>query len=344
MRKVGASSVEDWDIVLLSARAQVRFASSVASQDTVQMSARIGLLLATTEAEKSGNLIRGTCFINDVPLITMIDTGETHSYTSLDCVKRLNLRVSAMSGSMVIDTPANGSVTTTMVCVNCHLTIYGKHFGMDLVCIPLSKLDVFLGMNWLEFNRVYINCCDKTVMFPKPEESLNPRFMNVGQVETSLKESAQMFMMFASLKMEGESGIVELHVVCEFPCVFLDDVTDLPPEREVEFAIELVPGTSPVSMALYRMSASELNELKKQLEVLLEKMFVRPSISSWGASVLLVKKKDSSIRLCVDYQQLNKVTIKNKYPLARIDELMDQLVGARVFSKIDLRSGYHQIR
>ncbi|MCI30823.1 RNA-directed DNA polymerase (Reverse transcriptase), partial [Trifolium medium] len=118
----------------------------------------------------------------------------------------------------------------------------------------------------------------------------------------------------------------------------------VPPEREVEFAIDLIPDTSPISMAPYRMSASELKELKKQLEELLEKKFIRPSVSPWGAPILLVKKKDGSMRLCVDYRQLNKVTIKNKYPLPRIDDLMDQLVGARVFSKIDLRSGYHQIR
>ncbi|MCI32958.1 RNA-directed DNA polymerase (Reverse transcriptase), partial [Trifolium medium] len=126
--------------------------------------------------------------------------------------------------------------------------------------------------------------------------------------------------------------------------VFPKDVSDVPPEREVEFTIDLVPGTGPISMAPYRMSASELKELKKQLEELLEKKFIRPSVSPWGAPVLLVKKKDESMRLCVDYRQLNKATIKNKYPLPRIDDLMDQLMGARVFSKIDLRSGYHQIR
>jgi len=123
--------------------------------------------------------------------------------------------------------------------------------------------------------------------------------------------------------------------------VFPDDITDLPPEREVEFAIDLVSGTSPISIAPYRMSASELGELKKQLEELLEKQFIRPTISLWGAPVLLVKKKDGSMRLCVDYRQLNKVTIKNRYPLLRIDDLIDQLVGAEVFNKIDLRSGYH---
>lgn len=132
-------------------------------------------------------------------------------------------------------------------------------------------------------------------------------------------------------------------MVSEFPEVFPDEIPDVPPEREIEFGIDLVPGTKPVSMAPYQMSASELVELKKQLEDLLEKKFVRPSVSPWGAPVLLVKKKEGSRRLCIDYRQLNKVTIKNKYPLSRIDDLMDQLVGACVFSKIDLRSCYHQI-
>jgi len=111
----------------------------------------------------------------------------------------------------------------------------------------------------------------------------------------------------------------------------------------VDFTIDLIPGAGPVSMAPYRMTPAELAELKKQIEDLLEKKFIRPSASPWGALVLLVKKKDDSSRLCVDYRQLNKLTIKNKYPLSRIDDLLDQLRGAVVFSKIDLRSGYHQI-
>nr|KYP76432.1 Retrovirus-related Pol polyprotein from transposon 17.6 [Cajanus cajan] len=114
--------------------------------------------------------------------------------------------------------------------------------------------------------------------------------------------------------------------------------------HDVEFSIDLVPGAGPVSVAPYRMAPAELVELKKQIEDLLEKQMVRPSVSPWGAPVLLVKKKDGGARLCVDYRQLNKLTIKNKYPLPRIDDLMDQLRGASVFSKIDLRSGYHQIR
>jgi len=125
-------------------------------------------------------------------------------------------------------------------------------------------------------------------------------------------------------------------VVHEFEDVFLDEVPGLPPSREVEFSIDLVPRTGPVSMALHRMAPAELVELKKQIEEFMEKQFIRPSTSPWGALVLLVKKKDGSSRLCVDYRQLNKMTIKNKYPLSRIDDLMDQLHGSTVFSKIDL--------
>ena len=118
----------------------------------------------------------------------------------------------------------------------------------------------------------------------------------------------------------------------------------MPPERAIEFKIELQPGTAPISKAPYKMSREELAELKIQLKDLLDKGFIRPSSSPWGCSALFVSKKDKSLRLCVDYRPLNAVTIKNKYPLPRIDILFDQLAGARVFSKIDLRSGYHQIK
>ncbi|GAU35775.1 hypothetical protein TSUD_61360 [Trifolium subterraneum] len=293
-------------------------------------------------ADQVDNLIRGTCFIHDTPLIAIIDTGATHSFISMDCTKRLNIPVFEMSGCMNIETPASGSVITRLVCRNCPVSVFGRHFGMDLVCIPLSGIDVIFGMNWLVFNQVHINCCEKTVIFPKSEGSLS--LMNGEEVKESLNDHGKLFMVFGSLKLEGGVKLEEIPVVSEFSDVFPEDISDLPPEREAKFSIDLVPGTSPISMAPYRMSASELNELKKQLEELLEKKFIRPSVSPWGAPVLLVKKKEGSMRLCIDYRQLNKATIKNKYPLPRIDDLMDQLVGACVFCKIDLRSGYHQIR
>jgi hypothetical protein len=136
----------------------------------------------------------------------------------------------------------------------------------------------------------------------------------------------------------------DISVVCEYPDVFPDDLPGMPPDRDVEFVIELQPGTAPISKRPYRVPPKELAELKVQLQELLDKGYIRPSSSPWGSPTLFVKKKDGSLRMCVDYRPLNAVTIKNKYPLPRIDVLFDQLAGAKVFSKIDLRSGYHQIK
>ena len=136
----------------------------------------------------------------------------------------------------------------------------------------------------------------------------------------------------------------DIPIVKEFSDVFPYDISGLPPDRAIEFVIELIPGTEPISIPPYRMAPAELKELKAQLEELLNKGFILPSTSSWGAPVLFVKKKDGSLRLCIDYRQLNQATIRNQYPLPRIDELFDQLQGSRVYYKIDLRSGYHQLR
>ena len=133
-------------------------------------------------------------------------------------------------------------------------------------------------------------------------------------------------------------------VVCEYEDVFSKELPGLPPPRDVDFRIELHPGTSPISMTPHRMALIELQELKVQIQELLGKGFIRPSTSPWGAPVLFAKKKDETLRLCIDYRQLNRVTIKNRYPLPRIDDLFDQLRGAQVYSKIDLRTGYHQLR
>lgn len=133
-------------------------------------------------------------------------------------------------------------------------------------------------------------------------------------------------------------------IVKEFGDVFPEDLPGLPPQRDVEFSIKIVLGANPISISPYRMAPAELRELKIQLQELLDKGFIRPSMSPWGVPILFVKKKDRSLRMCVDYWQLNKATIKNKYPLPRIDELFDQLQGVKVFSKIDLRSGYYQLR
>ena len=143
---------------------------------------------------------------------------------------------------------------------------------------------------------------------------------------------------------QEKKEIKDVPVVAEYPEIFPDELPGIPPDREVEFRINLMPGTAPVAKSPYRLAPTEMNELKKQLDELLERGFIRPSSSPWGAPILFVKKKDGSMRMCIDYRELNKVTIKNRYPLPRIDDLFDQLQGTCYFSKIDLRSGYHQLK
>ncbi|GJS48015.1 putative reverse transcriptase domain-containing protein [Tanacetum coccineum] len=141
-----------------------------------------------------------------------------------------------------------------------------------------------------------------------------------------------------------EKRLEDVPTVRDFPEVFPEDLPGLPPTRQVEFQIDLVPGAAPVARAPYRLAPSEMQELSTQLQELSDKGFIRPSSSPWGAPVLFVKKKDGSFRMCIDYRELNKLTVKNRYPLLRIDDLFDQLQGSSVYSKIDLRSGYHQLR
>jgi hypothetical protein len=142
---------------------------------------------------------------------------------------------------------------------------------------------------------------------------------------------------YVTTKPEVEARWEDIPVVRDFPDVFAK-ISGLPLDREIEFTIELLLGTQPVHKAPYRMAPIELRGLKEQLQELLDRGFIHPSVSPWGTAVLFVKKKDDSMRMCIDYQELNKVTIKKKYPLPRIDDLFDQLKGASVFSKIDLLS------
>ena len=141
-----------------------------------------------------------------------------------------------------------------------------------------------------------------------------------------------------------EKTLENVSIVNEFPNVYLDDLPEILPSRAVDFIIELEPGNGPISKAPYRMTLEELKELKAQLQDLRDKGFIRPSIFPWGAPVLFVQKKDGPMRSCIDYRELNKRTIKNKYPLARIEDLFDQLREATIFFKIDMLSGYHKIK
>ncbi|GKG01397.1 hypothetical protein Tco_0306102 [Tanacetum coccineum] len=144
-------------------------------------------------------------------------------------------------------------------------------------------------------------------------------------------------------KSEGKQ-LKDVSIVRDFSEVFPEDLPGLPPTRPVEFQIDLILRVALVARAAYRLAPSKLKELSEQLQELSDKGFIRPSSSPWGAPILFVKKKDGSFRMCIDYQELNKLTVKNRYLLSRIDDLFDQLQGSNIYSKIDLRSGCHQLR
>ena len=190
-----------------------------------------------------------------------------------------------------------------------------------------------------------LRCSDKTeVIVQGIGSSVMSNVISTMQARKIMRKGCETFLALILDSKRGQVDVEKIPVVREFPDVFPEELPGIPLEREVDLAIEIVPGTVPMSRAPYRMAPTELKELKSQLEELLDKGFIRPSVSPWGAPVLFVKKKDGTLRMCIDYRQINKVTVKNKYPLPRIEDLFDQLKGAGVFSKIDLRSGYYQLR
>jgi hypothetical protein len=223
----------------------------------------------------------------------------------------------------------------------------------NLVVFEMSGFDIILGMDWLSKYHACVDCFCKEIVFKPPgaAEFKIQGDRNIGalklisaiQVTKLLRSGCSGYLACVTEEKLGRR-IEEIPIVREFVDVFPEELPGIPPNREIEFTIDLLPDTAPISKAPYRMALLELKELKDQLQELLDRGFIRPSVSPWGAPVLFVKKKDGSMRFCIDYRELNKVTIKNRYPLPRIDDLFDQLQGSQVFSKIDLRSGYHQLK
>ena len=246
----------------------------------------------------------------------LIDTGGTYSCVSEDFRLASGLSAELIPNvAICVNTPLGSSSLTTRVVKSIDVVIEGLHMSIDMLVLSMSDFDVILGMNWLNRYGVIIDCRRITLSFELDDRSVThelvsprPRFMPSMELwERSV---------VAVLSIEGKELTIELvPVVKEFKDVVLEDLPGLPPEREVEFGIDLLPGTAPISKAPYRMAPVELSELKVQLEELLAKGFVRPSVSPCGTPVLFVKKKDGSLRLCIDYRELKKVTIKNKYPL-----------------------------
>ncbi|XP_062170374.1 uncharacterized protein LOC133876106 [Alnus glutinosa] len=185
----------------------------------------------------------------------------------------------------------------------------------NLAMFQMLGFDIILGMDWLSKYYANINCRKKEVIFRSPREEefkfcgsrvqATPPFLSPIQVRQSIRSGAPAFLAYIKAEPEKERKLEDIPVVCEYPDVFAEVTTGLPPDREIEFAIDLMPRTQPIHKAPYRMAPSELKELKKQLEDLLDRGFIRPSVSPWGAPVLFVRKKDGSLRLCIDYRELN---------------------------------------
>nr|GFB87629.1 putative reverse transcriptase domain-containing protein [Tanacetum cinerariifolium] len=230
-----------------------------------------------------------------------------------------------------------------------------------LIPIELGSFDVIIGMDWLAKYHAIIICTEKIVHIPFGDEILIVRgdgssdkhetrlnIISYTKTQEYLTKGCHVFLInITATKDEDKSKgkrLEDLPVVQEFPKVFPEDLPGIPPTRQVKFQIDLIPGAAPVAQAPYRLASSKMKELTEQLQELTDKGFIRPSSSPWGASVLFVKKKDGSFWMCIDYRELNKLTVKNRYPLPRIDTLFDQLQGSSIYLKIDMRLGYHQLR
>jgi hypothetical protein len=275
-------------------------------------------------------VMMGTFLVANHPAIILFDLGASHTFISKKFVEQHCISYHESKEGFKIQSPG-GQIFTREVAFQVPVTLAGRDFPTNMIVLKGQDIDVILGMNWLAKQKATLNADQRTIRLSHNQEEI------LLSIPIPTRTTGRVYEAIVP-------EIKDIPVVCEFPDVFPEDLPGLPPERDVEFVIELKPGTAPISRRSYRMPPNELAELKIQLQDLLEKGFIRPSSSPWGCPAIFVTKKDQTLRMCVDYRPLNEVTIKNKYPLPRIDILFDQLTGARVFSKIDLRSGYHQIR
>ncbi|GJT92007.1 putative reverse transcriptase domain-containing protein [Tanacetum coccineum] len=286
------------------------------------------------EAVQDPNVVTCMFSLNDYFVTILFDSGADFSFISTEFAPLLNVRPSIVNPGYVIEVADGKKVEVDRIIRDCKLELGGSLFSINLIPLGHGSFDVIVGMDWLSQHKAVIVCHEKVVEIPVEDGRIlrvhGERAVGITKALKSAKED--------------EPKLSDISVVREFEDVFPEDLSGLPPQRQVEFRIDLVPGVTPVAKSPYRLAPSEMQELSGQLQELQDKGFIRPSHSPWGAPVLFVKKKDGSLRMCIDYRELNKLTIKNRYPLPRIDDLFDQLQGSRYFSKIDLRSGYHQLR
>ncbi|GJX61738.1 putative reverse transcriptase domain-containing protein [Tanacetum coccineum] len=304
------------------------------------------------------NVVTGTFLLNNCYASMLFDSGADRSFVSTTFSALLDVAPTTLDTSYAVEL-ADGRISeTNIVLRGCTLGLLGHPFDIDLMPVELGSFDVIIGMDWLAKYHALIVCDEKVVRIPYGNEVLIIRgdncdsgsklnIISCTKTQKYIEKGCQVYLaQVTSKKAEDKSEerrLEDVPIVREFPEVFPEDLPGLPPARQVEFQIDLVPGAAPVARAPYRLAPAEMQELSTQLQELSDRGFIRPSSSPWGAPVLFVKKKDGSFRMCIDYRELNKLTVKNRYPLPRIDDLFDQLQGSRVYSKIDLRSSYHQL-
>ncbi|GJV27517.1 putative reverse transcriptase domain-containing protein [Tanacetum coccineum] len=263
--------------------------------------------------------------------------------------------------SILFDTSANKSFISTAFSSLIDIIPTTLYHGYDVkLADEMGSFDVIIGMDWLAKYHVMIVCDEKLIRVPFGDEILifhgdgsnnshesRLNIISCTKTQKYLLKGCPIFLAHVTMKKaenkSKEKRLEDVPIVQDFPRVFPEDLPGIPSIRQVEFQIDLMPGAAPVARAPYRLAPSEMKELSGYLKELSNKGFIRPSSSPWGAPVLFVKKKDGSFRMCIDFRELNKLTVKNRFPLPRIDDLFDQLQGSSVYLKIDLRSGYHQI-
>ncbi|KAJ9563234.1 hypothetical protein OSB04_008394 [Centaurea solstitialis] len=312
--------------------------------------------MTAEEAHAAPKSVTGTFFVNSMHALVLFDSGATHSFVSLSFCALWDREAENLGHVLIVDVADGRTVSVTDVYRSCCMEFSGTKFEIDLIPTTMKELYVIVGMDWLDSVRAMIDCHYKQVWVRTPiggelviqgnTSRHGVALRSIGRARRHYQHGSRGLLAFVrdTREVGPAKTATDVPVVQGYADVFPDELPGVPPEQQVEFRIDLVPGATPVAKAPYRLAPSEMKELFDQLQELLGKEFIRPSSSPWGASILFVKKKDGSQRMCIDYRELNKRTVKNRYPLPRIDDLFDQLQGASWFSKIDLRSGYHQMR